>query len=246
MNKVTNSGPLAAFTIFSRMRQAYLLFLEGSGAYCSAAVSEGDRLLSLEESDAPFVHTEQATLLIQAAVERAGTSLKALSAVVVSDGPGSYTSLRVSTSTAKGICYALQKPLIALPSLYTLAYGMQQLHPHCSDCLLAPMIDARRQDVYLAWYTHDLVLRRAPELATLRPALTEFAQDRPVLIGGSGEKKAVDLLGDAVQPTGIRASAGHMIAPGWQHFRQKRFAELATYAPRYITSPNITVPRKKL
>jgi len=246
MNKGTNSSPLAAFTIFSRMKQAYLLFLEGSGAYCSAAVSEGDRLLSLEEADAPFAHTEQATLLVQAAVQRAGIGLNALSAVVVSDGPGSYTSLRVSTSTAKGICYALHKPLVALPSLYTLAYGMQQARPHCSDCLLAPMIDARRQDVYLAWYTHDLASLKEPELITLRPALTEMARGQTVLVGGSGEKKAADLLGNAVHPTGVRASARHMVGPGWQHFGQNRFADLATYAPRYITSPNITVPRRKL
>jgi len=230
------------------MNSPYLLLLEGSGAHCSVAVSKGDEVMSLRETKKPFSHSEAITLLIGDALRDAGLSLPDLSAVVISAGPGSYTSLRVTTSTAKGICYALAKPLVTLPSLLTLADGMRrQALPDAANCLLAPMIDARRKDVYLAWYTPDLEVIRKEELVTLDPAVLEFAVGKTVLVGGSGEEKALELLGaGAVRPTGVRASATHLASLGYRYFQQDLFANLASFAPRYITAPNITRPRKKL
>jgi tRNA threonylcarbamoyladenosine biosynthesis protein TsaB len=112
---------------------------------------ENDLVIQLLESEAPNVHTERMTVMIQQVLKAAGIKAWDLDAVAVSDGPGSYTSLRVGLSVAKGLCYTLQKPLITIPSLDILAYGVLSSEIR-NDAVIIPMIDARRNEVYAARY----------------------------------------------------------------------------------------------
>ena len=131
---------------------AYILNIETATDICSVAIAENDTLLSLAETTESFQHATQLTHLIDTCLRDTKLKMKDLAAVAVSQGPGSYTALRVGTSTAKGIAYALQLPLIAVDTLQSLAFAGSQLVQ--KDVLYCPMIDARRMEVYTAFYNY--------------------------------------------------------------------------------------------
>ncbi|MCP3928970.1 MAG: tRNA (adenosine(37)-N6)-threonylcarbamoyltransferase complex dimerization subunit type 1 TsaB, partial [Bacteroidetes bacterium] len=129
---------------------AFFLNIETSTEICSICISEDETILALKDADDPYVHAGSITLLIQDCLKQAGITLEQLSAVSVSSGPGSYTALRIGTSTAKGICYALDKPLISIDTLQALAFASAQ--KISGEWIHCPMIDARRMEVYTAMY----------------------------------------------------------------------------------------------
>src|SRR4051812_22300499 len=127
------------------------LCLETSTKSCSVALGQNGKLLALKESlDDKYSHAENLTLYIEDVCKQAKISLKYVDAIAVSKGPGSYTGLRIGVSTAKGLCYALDKPLIAINSLQAMAFGQISRLKTKDSGLLCPMIDARRMEVYCA------------------------------------------------------------------------------------------------
>jgi tRNA threonylcarbamoyladenosine biosynthesis protein TsaB len=141
-----------------------ILQIETSTEICSVALSKNGQLLYSVESDDPNSHTEKLTLLIQTCMVQTGYSFKQLDAIALSDGPGSYTSLRIGAATAKGICYAMDIPLLTFNSLTILANGIDTLLIGSDDIIL-PMIDARRMEVYTAVY--DKQLKQLEEIQPL-------------------------------------------------------------------------------
>jgi tRNA threonylcarbamoyladenosine biosynthesis protein TsaB len=132
----------------------YLLHIETSTKVCSVAISLDGKLIALKESnDLEYSHGENLTLFIAAVLEEASLNLQNLTAISVASGPGSYTGLRIGVSTAKGLCYALGIPLIAVDALYSLAQIASDKHP---DINLCPVIDARRMEVFNAIFTNSL------------------------------------------------------------------------------------------
>src|SRR5689334_1773228 len=126
---------------------ALILSLETSTGICSVALHENSRLLADAEIHQEQAHASQLAVLVQDILQKAEVSPKQISAVAVSAGPGSYTGLRIGTSTAKGFCYSLDIPLIAIPTLDLLAFeAIEKLKE--LNALYAPMIDAKRMEVY--------------------------------------------------------------------------------------------------
>ena len=133
-----------------------ILCLETATPSCSVALVHNGEVLACEEDPKGQNHSEKITLFIDSVMKKAGISYDQLDAVAVSMGPGSYTGLRIGVSTAKGICYAVSKPLIAVETLHAMAYGAPVVKTFPETSLRVPMIDARRMEVYAAIFDENV------------------------------------------------------------------------------------------
>ncbi len=123
-----------------------ILSIETSTSVCSAAIHDGGRLLGVAEVHIGQSHAAKLAVLIDGLQDQTGVALGQLNAIGITSGPGSYTGLRIGTSTAKGLCYALNIPLLAVNTLELMA--SQVMASNTEGALLCPMIDARRMEVY--------------------------------------------------------------------------------------------------
>lgn len=224
-----------------------ILNIETATDICSVCISEGDKVLAIKEADKAFSHTSKLTVLIGACCEELGISLAQLDAVAVSKGPGSYTSLRVGASTAKGICYALDKPLIAVDTLRSIA-GITQANTK-KQGLFAPMIDARRMEVYVTLFDKNLDLTMDTQAKIIdRDSFKEyFDQGQTIVFSGNGANKCQDVINSplAVFSPEI-CSAANLVSLSYKAFQKNDFCDAAYFSPNYFKSPNITTPRKTL
>ncbi len=227
------------------MKEPLLLVMETATDVCSVGFARGDRLLSLRESNAGQDHAALITLFIREAMEEAGCRLSDLDAVAISDGPGSYTSLRIGASTAKGICFALHKPLIAADTLKSLALAGRTLAPGAA--WYCPMIDARRMEVYCALFDAGMERVWETRAEVLRAELFDpfLAEGKTVALCGSGAPKAMDVFaGRKVVHAPLICSAPFLLPLALEAFRLGQFVDMAYYTPTYLKPPNITVPKK--
>ena len=134
---------------------ATILQLETATQVCSAAIAVNGETIALKELAAQNIHAGSLTLFIQDVMKSAGLTYAELDAVAVSKGPGSYTGLRIGVSTAKGLCFALDKPLIGIDTLKMMAQGFLSKTDNYAG-LVCPMIDARRMEVFTGLYQCDL------------------------------------------------------------------------------------------
>ncbi len=224
-----------------------ILNIETATDVCSVCLGQEGNLLALRESAPTQDHAAQITLMIADCFSEAGLPMSALDAVAVSDGPGSYTSLRIGLATAKGICYALDKPLLAINTLQSIAKGVQMEMPGAD--LYVPMIDARRMEVYWQPFDHSNEAVREAEALILHPDIFEpwLQAGLSVVCAGTGSEKAQHLLsGPGVSFSDLRCSALHLLPLSEAAFAKAAFADIAYHAPFYLKQPNITTPRKGL
>lgn len=223
-----------------------LLLLETATDICSVGISRDDQLLSLVEIGERADHAARINELILEAAREAGVTLPELDAVVISKGPGSFTSLRVGTATAKGICFALDKPMLAIDTLTSIAHAAHLPGPERR--LYCPMIDARRMEVYTAFYDQDLrpVKPIHPLIVDAHVFDDYLRQGYQIMIAGNGAEKCLTVLPETVHLLDIRCSASHLLSPALSAYREGRFEDLAYFEPQYLKSPNITTPRKRL
>ncbi len=226
---------------------ALILNIESATGICSVGLSKGDELLALVENHEGNVHSEKITLLIADCMRDAGYELEAIDAVSVSEGPGSYTSLRVGSAVAKGICYALNKPMIAVSTLKSLAKA-SFAKEGIDSATYIPMIDARRMEVYMAVYDSDLQ-QLAPISAKVldEQTMNEWKiYTGPLVISGSGmEKSKTVLKGSDVVFSEVLCSAAHVAPLAHQKYQNNVFTDMAYFSPMYFKAPNITVSKKK-
>ncbi len=227
---------------------ARLLLLETATENCSIAISDGDRILALQEATEDYRHAAEITLLIEACCREAGLAMTDLEAVAVSAGPGSYTALRVGSSVAKGICYALDLPMIAVDTLASLARASQ--HPtDPANALYVPMIDARRMEVYTAVYdgTGQPLEALAALIIDEGSFAQQFAEGHTLIFSGNGAPKCKSVL---THPNAVFRSvfctAPHLNSVAQTAFLAADFVDIAYFSPTYFKSPNITTPRKIL
>ena len=128
-----------------------ILNIETATSACSVALAKDGKVIAAKETNDGQVHAEKITVFIKEILEQASVSFNKLDAIAVGSGPGSYTGLRIGTATAKGLCYTLDKPLIAVPTLKAMAQGAAEKLKR-GDVLYCPMIDARRLEVYTALF----------------------------------------------------------------------------------------------
>lgn len=222
-----------------------ILHIETSGPIGSAALSNDGVLVSNVRSSAPNTHAQQITLLIDECLSKADTTLSDLSAISISQGPGSYTGLRVAASAAKAFCYALDIPMIAIDTLQSLAQAAAKVIDN-TEALYIPMIDARRMEVYTGVYGYDGQVQRAPYPKILDESgyRTEVG-DRAVVYAGNGVAKCADLIDgpSAILLADLDVDASQQALLAYRAFQQARFEDIAYFKPVYLKEPNITTPK---
>ena len=229
---------------------AIILHIETSTKTCSIALSSGNDLLALKESnDNEYSHSEKLNLFIEAVLKEAGVEMKDLSAIAVSKGPGSFTGLRIGVSSAKGIAYALTLPLISCNTLDCLAGGFIQQSDLRENDLIVPMIDARRQEVYMKII--DLKMNQLTDIEAKvidQDSFSEYYQsDRKIHLIGDGASKFKTLYeanSDVIVHENILPSAAHMIAAALNAYEENKFEDLAYFEPFYLKDFIAIKPRK--
>ncbi len=213
-----------------------LLCIETSGKNCSVALFEGLQLVSIREVHTEqFSHSENLHVFIEQVLEESNLQPKAIKAIAISAGPGSYTGLRIGVATAKGLCYGWDIPLIALPTLRILA---EQVTYEFTDIeYIIPMIDARRMEVFTSVYSHDF----SPILGERAEILTESTFDTYL------NKGKTIFLGDGI--TKFQAICKHKNAYFWENkfpsakqmgrlalekYQAQAFEDIAYFEPFYL------------
>lgn len=211
-------------------------------------IAEGS-LIGQSELRLDKSHSTHLTILIEQLLENTGYALADLAAVAVSDGPGSYTGLRIGAAAAKGLCFALDIPLITVSTLKALATQVAAVTARPETQLYCPMLDARRMEVYAALYTHDGQEVLAPTPLLLEAdTVAEQLTHRSVLFFGYGAAKFQPLLGEHPNAgflTGIEPSAVSVGALAVAAYHRQEFQDVAYYEPFYLKEVYTTTPKAK-
>ena len=220
-----------------------ILCIETSTAVCSVALVEDGNVIALKESLDGQNHAEKITLFIDEIMKEAKVAYKDLDAIATSMGPGSYTGLRIGVSTAKGFCYAMEKPLIAVDTLAAMAHGfISQQSTVTSHQTLStvycPMIDARRMEVYSAFFNEKL--ERISETESLiidENSFMEMKQNAHLYLFGDGADKLASLFENDEKINVIEkfhCSAAYMARLADEAFKNKQFVDVAYFEPFYL------------
>lgn len=235
---------------------ALILCIETATEICSAALFLDNTCIGFRESAARNVHSAMLTTFIDEIIKSSGIQYASLDAIAVSMGPGSYTGLRIGVATAKGLCYALDKPLIAVPTLEAMAGGMRDALRVTGDGatyalpnLFCPMIDARRMEVYCALFDRDGSEVREVQAEIIDEfSFQGFLADHTVFFGGEGAEKCKAAVGsnpNAVFIDGFQASATTLIGIAAKRYAENRFENLAYFEPYYLKDFVAGKPRVK-
>jgi tRNA threonylcarbamoyladenosine biosynthesis protein TsaB len=212
-----------------------ILSIETATPICSVALHYEHRLLSIYELHSEKSHSEQLTVLIEQICKQNNILLKDISAVAVSKGPGSYTGLRIGTATAKGLCFALQKPLVAVNTLEAMVWQISAwVEP---ETLLCPMIDARRMEVYcLLANTKKEILEPTQALIVEPHSFEKYLSEQKIIFFGNGAKKCKDILKhpNAIFWENLYPSARSVGQIAWQKYQQAEFENLIYFEPFYL------------
>lgn len=181
-------------------------------------------------------HSELLACLIKDIISYCGITLGQLSAVAISKGPGSYTGLRIGTSTAKGLCFSLDVPLIAINTLEAMTYGIKKFN--LREALLCPMLDARRMEVYCSIIDSNFKIIKATYAAIIdENSFKGLLNDREMLFFGDGAAKCEKVLGkdpNARFIHDVRPSASGVGYLATAKFAQGSFEDLAYFEPFYL------------
>ena len=210
----------------------YILNIETATKNCSVSLSKnGETILCKEIAEQGYSHAEKLHVFIEDILKETEISVQDLKAIAVSKGPGSYTGLRIGVSTAKGLCYALNIPLISVDTLQVLAKQVV-----VENGLIVPMIDARRMEVYSAVFdaNHTKIMEVQAEILT-ENSYAEITE--PIyFIGDCQEKCKTVLIKDNFHflPEIVFPSANEMSALSFEKFTQNQFEDGAYFEPFYL------------
>ncbi len=230
---------------------ALILSIETATAVCSICLSEGDKILGIRETSEHNSHSRVVAVFIGELLKETGTRKHTLDAVAVSKGPGSYTGLRIGVSTAKGLCYALDKPMISVGTLEAMAYGMK-MHPRIEKpglpVLYIPMIDARRMEVFTAMFDANLnpIKETSADIIT-DDSFHDWLENHHLVIAGDGADKCRSLL---THPNitfldDFMVSARYMKEMVNKLFESGTFEDVAYFEPFYLKDFIAGKPRVK-
>jgi tRNA threonylcarbamoyladenosine biosynthesis protein TsaB len=226
---------------------AKILQIETATAVCSVALSIKGEMISFKEEQGQNLHAANLTLFIDEVLKVAGVSYQDLDAVAVSKGPGSYTGLRIGVSTAKGLCYALDKPLIAIETLKMMAAGFLTRNPDYVG-LICPMIDARRMEVYTSVFDSSLNILTPTEAKIIdETSFADFLSQQPITFLGDGAAKCGTVLihQNAKFDTANFNSAIYMSRLANEAFDKDNFEDVAYFEPFYLKDFVVTTSKKQ-
>jgi len=216
-----------------------ILCIDTSLDVCSVALIGGDdnEVLFLEEKGLN-IHSARLTLMIENLVAKAGLQITQLDAICIDKGPGSYTGLRIGTSTAKGLCYALNKPLISINTLETMArFASASINPS-EELLLCPMIDARRMEVYYGLYDLEINPISETKAEVVTEGFLTDALENPVLFFGNGMAKCRLILESHPNARFLEGDiyprADYMAAKAVEKYQNQAFEDLFSFEPFYL------------
>lgn len=232
------------------MSTNYILSIDTATPSCSVSLACQGKHMATIVSEEPNVHASHLTLFIDRLLKQQNVAMQELSAVAVSQGPGSYTGLRIGASTAKGLCYALDIPLIANGTLEGLYEGfIHHQTARSSQTLWCPMIDARRREVYTCIYDNrgDL-LEPTHALIVDQHTFDVFVeQGHRLVLFGPGADKFVDTFKDNPSiEIGVNfpSLAQYQDALSYKRYKRRQFEDLAYFEPFYLKDFVATTPKK--
>ncbi len=239
------------FNFATKISMGLILNIETATEICSVCLAIDGKIVGIRESSEAKSHASQLSVFILELFQESKISAQDLDAVAISQGPGSYTGLRIGVSTAKGICYGSGKPLIAISSLLSLAKlasdTIVNKNESTGGSLLCPMIDARRMEVYAAIYDSDWKQIMDTKAVIVEPnSFTEYLNKNRVYFFGSGSDKTKDLIQhfNAQYLDKIEASSTGMVELAEMKYRDSNFENTAYFEPFYLKDFIATIPKK--
>ncbi len=233
---------------------ALILCIETGTDICSVGIARDGELIALRESDEGRDHARQVGVFVDELLREQQLQPEDLDAVAVGKGPGSYTGLRIGVSFAKGLCYGIRRPLIAIGSLDALtAVAREDFEAGILDvegwetAHLCPMVDARRMEVYTQLFNSrgEAESEVTAEVVTAESFAATRADGRPFVIFGNGAAKCAEVLSDA-QLVQVTPSARGLAAPAEVAFEAGQFEDLAYFEPFYLKDFVVTTSKKSL
>ena len=223
---------------------ALILCIETSASMCSVGLFEDGKLLSLKEENRKNSHAELLLPFVSACLKESSKNRTGLDAVAISEGPGSYTGLRIGTSTAKGLCYALQIPLIAVDTLASMVNGVES---KVEFDYFIPMQDARRMEVYTCLLDSNFEKIEMTNAMVVERNSFESIQDKRLAFFGDGAEKCAEPLSHLPKATffnDLIPSAKYMGLEANVKYHQKRFEDVAYFVPFYLKNFVAGTPKK--
>ncbi|MDX5339251.1 MAG: tRNA (adenosine(37)-N6)-threonylcarbamoyltransferase complex dimerization subunit type 1 TsaB [Cyclobacteriaceae bacterium] len=212
---------------------ASILSIETSTSMCSVAIHADGKLIGLAELDQSGVHAEKIMGLVLESVHQAGIELKAIDAIAVSEGPGSYTGLRIGVSTAKGLAFGLDKPLLGINTLQAIATAVGD---SWADFII-PVLDARRMEVYYQVFDKEFQSVSKLDFEILEEDSFEnyLSKGKVVFLGDAVGKVREVISGSNVEyREEIKFSAKHMGELAFRKFEKREFEDIAYFVPNYL------------
>lgn len=217
-----------------------ILQIETATTSCSVALAKDGNVLTFKQINERNIHAVVITRFIEEVITSANVQYGDLDAIAVSCGPGSYTGLRIGISTAKGLCFALNKPLIAIETLAAMASGVSLYNGFVpdKDLLLCPMIDARRMEVFTAIFnSHGDCIQPTSAAIIDGTSFKELLADNKMVFFGDGAEKCANVLSEntnAVFLPGFVNSAVHLTQQALEKLKNKDFEDVAYFEPFYL------------
>lgn len=226
---------------------AIIINIETSTSVCSVALAKDGEVIGLKECNEGTNHSVLLGQYVESLLQEQQLTPHEIDAIAISMGPGSYTGLRIGVSLAKGLCYGLNIPLIAIPTLKAMAYGMaNQLN---EDVYYCPMIDARRMEVYTAIYDIDNFVVSDTEAKIIdESAFAKILDNHQVIFFGNGSEKLIHTIthANARFIPNIVTSATHMSQLAENKYQQHEFEDVAYFEPFYLKDFIATTPKKSI
>nr|WP_290857511.1 tRNA (adenosine(37)-N6)-threonylcarbamoyltransferase complex dimerization subunit type 1 TsaB [Flaviramulus sp.] len=211
----------------------FILNIETATTNCSVSLSkDGETIVLKEDNDKSYSHAERLHVYIDDILKDAKVSLTDLNAIAVSKGPGSYTGLRIGVSAAKGLCFALDKPLISVPTLHALAHQLK-----INEGVIVAMLDARRMEVYSAIYNSDYEEIRETKAQILNEmAFAELLDKGKVYFIGNGVEKTKTIINhpNAIFIENKLPSSNDMSLLAYNKYKISNTEDVAYFEPYYL------------
>lgn len=224
---------------------AIILNIETSSPVCSVCLAKDGKMLGMKETSEEKSHASLLTVFVNELLDENNLKITDLDAVSVSEGPGSYTGLRIGVSTAKGICFGIDKPLIAISTLDALAYAVSK---NISEkVLLCPMIDARRMEIYTTFYNSkaERISEIMPVIVDENSFLDELKNNKIVMFGSGAEKCKSVFKTNVEFIDNITPSSSCMCQLSEKAFKENKFVDVAYFEPFYLKEFMVTTSKKE-
>ena len=219
-----------------------ILALETSTTNCSVALFKDGKCFSHIEENAGYSHAENLSLFVDELLKLNNISKNDLKAIAVNKGPGSYTGLRIGVSAAKGICFAIDKPLISIETLTSLSTAIT-----VDNGFVVPMLDARRMEVYAAVFSAgNKAIREIKAEIIDEDSFSDYLVKGKVTFLGDGAQKCQSILThkNAIFVADKFPSAKEMATLSFEKFQENQFEDVAYFEPFYLKD-FLVVPEKK-